>query len=552
MNLVDLDMLLSEAVRNEDALVVQYLLRQGAHVPSDDDMLLPVAVQGGNVEKVKLLMEYCGSDFALKAKRLALQLAVFLDRPQIIEVLLEGGIDPEYVVSKTSKKTLLHECVLGNMSLESIQLLIQHGGNVNAQDEEGQTPLHSIAVKRGQHKKAQCLIEAGALPNTQCNSGKTPLHYACEEGLLETANALIGANPNVVDKSHHTPLHSAIESNSLAVVTWLIQEAGAKIHGYAEKPFFHSSSFDIEASCMMPSTLMKLGISPWETDPKGNTAMHYCCQRQCSDDESTDGVQGGECRYEFLDELVDHSPALLIAKNHLGATPLHSACTWSAELVGRLVRRHDADLSITDRFGRTPLVVAIMDGNAAVIQELLLLILQKRDHGLLLEQTNHDGWTALHWAALLRHSKAVELLIDAGAQVNVKNRFGRTPLSLVGFPLDSNQAFYSIDDSDVTRVINTKLPSNRRIMDTNDTQQDDAATVRHLLGQGANVTELDEYGNLPFFLAAATSRVSEIFNMMRAAASQGLMEMVASGGLGAQVREQKRTNCSSPASTIPP
>ena len=541
MNVVDLDVLLGEAVRNEDALVVQFLLRHGAHVSSDDDMLLPVAVQGGNVEKVKLLMEYCAPDFALKAKRLALQLAVFLDRPQIIEVLLKGGIDPEYVVSKTSKKTLLHECVLGNMSLESIQLLIQHGGNVNAQDEEGLTPLHSIAIKRGQHKKAQCLVEAGALPNTQCNSGKTPLHYACEEGLLETARALIGANPNVVDKSNHTPLHSAIRCNSPAVVSWLIQEAGAKIHGYVEKPFFHAIAFDIGTSCMMPSALIQLGIGPWETDSKGNTAMHYCCRQKCDDDKVVDGVREVEYRFEFLDELMNHSPALLMVKNHEGATPLHSACTWSAELVGRLVRQHDAELTSTDRFGRTPLAVAVMSGNAAVVEELLLLILQKRDHGLLLEQINPDGWTALHGAALLRHSKAVELLLGAGAQVNAKNRLGRTPMSLIGFPLDSNQAFHSIDDSDITRVVNIKFPCNRHSMDTEGTQHDDETTVQHLLDHGANVTDLDGYGNLPFFLAAATSRVAVSFFMIRAAASQGLMEMVASGSLRAHTNTRAET-----------
>ena len=538
MNRVDLDALLSEAVRVEDALVVQYLLRQGAHVPSDDDMLLPVAVQIGSVEKVRSLMEFCGSEFCLKAKRLALQLAVFLDRPQIIQVLLEAEIDPEYEVSKTSKKTLLHESVLGNMSLESIQLLIKFGGNVNAKDEEGRTPLHSIAMKRGQHEKVQCLLDAGALPNTQCNSGKTPLHYACEEGLLETAKTLIGAgaNPNVVDKSNHTPLHAAMERNSPAVATWLVQHAGAKIRGYAEKPFFHAISFDtMESSFMMPLAFIKLGISPWETDPKGNTALHYCCQRQYDDSEID--VQGGERRCEFLDELVHHSPALLMAKNHQGATSLHAACTWSAPLVGRLVQQHGADLSTTDRFGRTPLVVAIMDGNTAVVQTLLELMEQRPDKGALLEQTNHDGWTALHWAALLRRPNAVEFLLDAGAEVNVKNRFGRTPLSLVGFPLDSNQAFYSIDDSDVTRVANTKFPATRPAMDSKDTQQDDAATVRHLLGRGANVTELDENGNLPFFLAAATWRVSETLFMMRAAASQGLLEMVSSGSL----RDQRAT-----------
>ena len=41
-----------------------------------------------------------------------------------------------------------------------------------------------------------------------------------------------------------------------------------------------------------------------------------------------------------------------------------------------------------------------------------------------------DGTTALHWAAHLNDLKMATLLIEAGANVNVSNDYGITPLSL--------------------------------------------------------------------------------------------------------------------------
>jgi ankyrin repeat protein len=48
----------------------------------------------------------------------------------------------------------------------------------------------------------------------------------------------------------------------------------------------------------------------------------------------------------------------------------------------------------------------------------------------LVNATEVDGSTALHWAARLDRVELVQALIRAGAQVNVKNRYAVTPLSL--------------------------------------------------------------------------------------------------------------------------
>ena len=70
-----------------------------------------------------------------------------------------------------------------------------------------------------------------------------------------------------------------------------------------------------------------------------------------------------------------------------------------------------------------PLIDAVKNGAAAEVREL---ISQQVD----VNSADLDGTTALHWAAHRENVDAVALLLDAGADASVGNRFGATPLLL--------------------------------------------------------------------------------------------------------------------------
>src|SRR5215471_15753561 len=73
--------------------------------------------------------------------------------------------------------------------------------------------------------------------------------------------------------------------------------------------------------------------------------------------------------------------------------------------------------------GRSDVADAAMKGDKAALRTL---IQQKAD----VDAVQVDGATAMHWAVYHLDSEAVDLLIKAGAKVDIKNREGITPLHL--------------------------------------------------------------------------------------------------------------------------
>ena len=87
-----------------------------------------------------------------------------------------------------------------------------------------------------------------------------------------------------------------------------------------------------------------------------------------------------------------------------------------------------ADTRITNRFGGTALIPAAERGHVEVVEELLPRTDVKLDH------VNNLGWTALLEAVILgdggpRRTEVVRLLIAAGANVNIADGRGVSPLA---------------------------------------------------------------------------------------------------------------------------
>jgi ankyrin repeat protein len=88
---------------------------------------------------------------------------------------------------------------------------------------------------------------------------------------------------------------------------------------------------------------------------------------------------------------------------------------------------HGADLKSTNRYGGTALIPAAERGHVETVKTLI-------DAGVAVDHVNRLGWTALLEAIILgnggdSHTEIVRLLIEAGADVNLGDSDGVTPLA---------------------------------------------------------------------------------------------------------------------------
>jgi ankyrin repeat protein len=109
--------------------------------------------------------------------------------------------------------TPLHSAAF-NGRLEIAQLLLDHGANAKAENEDGETALH--VVSRGEYDSqdhgvgiSRLLLEHGVDVHAHNKYHNTALSLAAFNGRLEITRLLLdhGANPNVETDQGLTPLH---------------------------------------------------------------------------------------------------------------------------------------------------------------------------------------------------------------------------------------------------------------------------------------------------------------------------------------------------------
>ena len=93
----------------------------------------------------------------------------------------------------------------------------------------------------------------------------------------------------------------------------------------------------------------------------------------------------------------------------------------------RLTLRSGADVHSLDSYNGTGLIRAADRGHVEIVRELLRTPIR-------IDHVNRLGWTALLEAVILgsggqRHTEVVRLLVDAGANVNLADRDGVSPLA---------------------------------------------------------------------------------------------------------------------------
>lgn len=131
-------------------------------------------------------------------------------------------------------------------------------------------------------------------------------------------------------------------------------------------------------------------------------------------------------QFELFTYLVEQGANINIRDNQLDNPLLYAGAEGKLDFLSAAITA-GADTTITNRYGGTALIPAADRGHVEIVRELLL------NSDVNVNHINNLGWTALLEAVILgdggkNHQEIVKLLIEHGADVNLGDSNGVTPL----------------------------------------------------------------------------------------------------------------------------
>ena len=402
---------LVEAARNRDKQAMVSLLKQpgaaSARQP-DGTTALHWAAHWNDPEAAELLI---GAGVYVNAANdygvTALSLACENGNAAMVEKLLRAEANPN--AAQSSGETALMTCARSG-DANSVKLLLDFGADVNAKESRrGQTAL-MWAVAEKHPEVVRVLAAHGADVSGRSKDGFTPLMFAAREGDLDSARVLLeaGANVNESAPQYGTPL---------------VEASGS---GHEDLAIF----------------LLDKGADPNAVDQYGTTALHYAMMRGILGLNGTRRVNF--TLYLFRPNMVNLINALLArgaspnARSSddgplAGATPLLLAAASGDTNLMRVLTAKGADPLVQTKRKLTLLMAAVGQNSDALDEEkasALDAVKVALELGADIDFANDGGRTALHLAAQTGNSPVVQFLVQKGASLQAKDKFGQTPWNL--------------------------------------------------------------------------------------------------------------------------
>lgn len=416
-----------------------------------------------------------------------LLIATTLGAKQMVELLWERGASPR---ASRGEITPLHEAAVSSF-IEVLRHLLVNGAPIDARDPKQQTPLH-WAGAHGAAQAASMLLLHGAQVDALDEVGSSPLFCAMRERSVKAVSTLLGRGAD---------FHSCGS---------LLMADGSLMHGFT--PLCFAST--IGETKMVKILLEKganankadiFGVSPLgHASRKGYLKVMGALRRRGAEVTplclrlAVDAGQGKAL--EFL--LGGRMPAEsnLGRKNMLASEMIQSMlCEACGEGCARAVK---ASLSngATMRHGPDRRGLAALCSAARFNQHGVMSFLLER--GPSIEAPKWAQASALHAAAQMGNSKAIDSMLECGWSSDSRDSAGSSPLIVASLHNDHN------DSSLILRLLikqgahiglrNARRASAARCAAWSGSRM----SLRHLLEEGCPIDAQSEDGWAPLHIVA--------------------------------------------------
>lgn len=394
----------------------------------DGSTALQWAVYAGDVDRVKALIAG-GADVSVANNygSNAMQLAAEVANTDILKLLLDAGANADSP-NPEGQTALMLVARTGNV--DAAKLLVDHGANVNAIEQWGLQSALMWASARRHSQMMDYLLEGGADIDAQSINrdyrrhltkegraksldagGLTPLLYAVRENCLGCIDVLVKHEVDLdkPDPEGVSPLSLAVMNSHWDAAKKLI-EAGADVQ-----------QWDVYGQAPLLAAVSRRNTNPQHPGDGLNETDGLTVVRMLLEKGANPNMQ------LFL------RPSKQRGGMSRGTTPLIAAAGNGDVESIQLLLQHGADAKVLQADRQSP-VSALAGARGApdrLVQALNLLVAAGADLNVVavhhhLQRTR--GGAPLHFAVRANNAKLIEALVQNGADINIKDYDGLTPL----------------------------------------------------------------------------------------------------------------------------
>jgi ankyrin repeat protein len=319
------------------------------------------------------------------------------------------------------------------------RFFLGHGLRQESQTKGGHTPICGIVYSASTEPTLlEAFIAAGADVNHKDRALRTPLHYTANRTLAEILYQH-RADLSAKDKYGLTPLHSACKKGRLDVIRYLIS-MGVAIDepascGYTpllyslsnEEDDFEDWSFPLHPSaeqCQsieVTQILLAHGANVHAATASGQTALHGAARI-------------GDI--ELVRSLVDVG-ANFRAGNAKGETALHVAARTASVQIVQYLMEQGSDFHAVTSFGQSVMHAACSSGTITTLPAITIILEMLLEAGVDVNAKEITGATPLHvlynqcYRSRLCDTKALNMLLRRGADKMAEDKEGESVNDLV-------------------------------------------------------------------------------------------------------------------------
>jgi uncharacterized protein len=406
------------AVRHDDLKAADALIKDGADAKAANRYgVTPInlAATNGSAAMIRKLLD-AGVDpnSANPGGETALMTAARTGKVDAVKLLLDRGANI-HAKDNAHGQTALMWAVLENHA-DVVGLLLARGADINAHTNVTITPGEYVPA-RAAAASGNGIIRQRALPTP--NGGMTSLLFAIRDGNVPMMRLLLdhGADLGQSSGNHTTPLLIALLNGQVGIATELVNK-GADVNAADD---YHRAAL-FAAIDLRNFNHEKYGDLPTDgRDPL--ELIKALLKKDANPNLRTDTVP--------VHGLMQFDASWV---NFDGETPFVRAALSGDIEVMRLLLESGADPNIATTQGSTALMAAAginwipgqtYTRSEADYVEAVKLCLER---GAPVNASNSLGLTAMHGAANRGWESVIQILADHGAQVDPKDKEGRTPM----------------------------------------------------------------------------------------------------------------------------